>query len=228
MSTKNVSRRSHVAQPTKYVWVAAATLIAALVLGVFVAAPPALATDAPDSDLPFGLQPGLVTARGVGYVPPLDLVGGPGLPFGLQSGLVTAHLDSSGRLVAQGDGIQGIDASSARWSALGKYYTAQYERAAAANSARYSAMAGAYTRGIDASSARWSAMARAYTGGVLAENPELMFARKAYITQTSLAANPELTLARSFYSQAYVSCSLTSDKLAANPELAYVNQALSC
>jgi hypothetical protein len=98
MKTMNASRRSHVAPTTEYMWVAVATLIVALVLGAFVGAPRAQAGDAQGSDLPFGLQSGLVSAH-------LDqagmVIGGPGakvLPFALQSGLLTAHLDSSGRV----------------------------------------------------------------------------------------------------------------------------------
>jgi hypothetical protein len=62
-----------------------------------------------------------------------------------------------------------LEASSARWSALGEYYTTRYEAAAAASSARYSALADHYNARYEAaalaSSARYQALAEFYGAG---------------------------------------------------------------
>jgi hypothetical protein len=60
----------------------------------------------------------------------------------------------------------GVDASSARWAALGAYHTTKYEAAAAASSARWAALGAYYTAKYEAaaaaSSARYQAMAEWY------------------------------------------------------------------
>ena len=63
----------------------------------------------------------------------------------------------------------GIEASSARWRALGEYYTPDYEAITAVNSARYEAMARHYGKEVadlerseQASTARWVAMGAHY------------------------------------------------------------------
>ena len=56
----------------------------------------------------------------------------------------------------------GVEASSARWAALGAHYTRDYEAIAAVNSARWSALGDYYrdrvSAGVEASSARWAAL----------------------------------------------------------------------
>ena len=58
----------------------------------------------------------------------------------------------------------GLDASSARWAALGRYYSRQ--RALSADSARWQALGRSYTRlerSNEASSARWQALGESFT-----------------------------------------------------------------
>jgi hypothetical protein len=130
-------------------------LIVCLILGAFVAAPWALAAGGPDSDLPFGLQSGLVTARlhPSGHaVTKLDLVGGTGLTFGLQSGLATAHLDPAGHMIVASVSTQrGMDANAARYQAMGELYLAKAEVGR--------------ERAINADSARWEALGMFQAGG---------------------------------------------------------------
>ena len=59
----------------------------------------------------------------------------------------------------------GIEASSARWSALGESYAPDYEAVAAASSARYSAMGESLARSKAsvADVARWNALAERFT-----------------------------------------------------------------
>jgi hypothetical protein len=60
----------------------------------------------------------------------------------------------------------GVEASSARWAALGAHYTRDYEAIAAVSSARWNALSDYYrTRvaaGVEASSARWAALGAHY------------------------------------------------------------------
>jgi hypothetical protein len=214
-----------------------------------VSIPSVLAIESPESDLPFGLQSGLFTARGVGYVAPLDLKGGTGLPWGLESGLVTAHLDSSGHFLASSSGhAQG--SAALLYTDVNKFYVERLrvqlgqQRGIDADAARYQAMGesvmiAALLRGIDASSARYQAMGESFLvkgeDDVLAANPELMFARHAYSigTESMLAANPELLFARGAYGTpdtGALVCNLAQDdvKLAANPELLLLSQPEAC
>ena len=62
-----------------------------------------------------------------------------------------------------GSGIAaGIEASTARWAALGELYAHDYEAVAAVDSARYSGLGAQYlskiAAGVEASSARWAAL----------------------------------------------------------------------
>jgi len=160
-----------------------------------------------------------------------------------------------GDVFASAGGIErGIDAASARWSALGEYYLAKADADSArwvalgefylakdrgidADSARwvalgeyYTAKAAAVQRGIDASTARYQAMGRLYPSD-LAANPELSAARRFYHDSNVLALNPELSAARRGYlgSEA-VACNLKVDegKLVDNPELAFLNRLEAC
>jgi hypothetical protein len=58
----------------------------------------------------------------------------------------------------------GVDAASARWSALGASYTPDYEAVAAVSSARYTVLAESYelSAARSADSARWSALGASY------------------------------------------------------------------
>ena len=295
MRSKIATLPSFVARTTKYAWVVVATLIVTLVLWGFIAAPRVFATDIRDSsmgptessDLPFGLQSGLVTARlnvsgqpvaplalvgGTGLpfglqsglvtarlnasgqpVAPLALVGGTGLPFGLQSGLVTARLNASGQLVAPlalvgGTGLPfglesglvtagidpsfSVDASSARWAALGDSYIAKSE---AISSARSDAP-GDYYSSKSEEAATYLRMFGGSDDEFLAANPELIVVRNFNPAMFGgsddefLAANPEVRFARSFYGQGTGACVVERPDsiLAINPELAYVQQFEAC
>jgi hypothetical protein len=76
---------------------------------------------------------------------------------------------------------ESVDADTARWVALGKYYEGKSERAAAADGARWFARGNFYLaeseRAAAADSARWASLAATYTGAIgdaalLAANPE--------------------------------------------------------
>lgn len=61
---------------------------------------------------------------------------------------------------------RGIDASAARWTALGVYYAPDYEAIATVNAARWTALAqhfDAESRGRVADAARWNALGARYT-----------------------------------------------------------------
>jgi hypothetical protein len=95
MNTKSGIRKSDAAQPTKYAWVAALTLMAILIAG---AVAPVLAGPVEDGALPFRLQSGLTTAhldKGGRFIGKADVVvariAEKDLSFGLQSGLFTAR-----------------------------------------------------------------------------------------------------------------------------------------
>jgi hypothetical protein len=103
MRTKNAGSRSQSAQTTKYAWVAAATLIVALMLGASVVTPQAQASIDADA--------ARYAALGNYY------------QDGIQRGIDA----DAARYAALGnyyqDGIQrGIDADAARYAALGRYY----------------------------------------------------------------------------------------------------------
>ena len=79
---------------------------------------------------------------------------------------------SAARYSALGDFYQGkiaagVEASSARWAALGRSFAANYEAISDASSARWSALGDFYRgkveAGLEASSARWSAMGKYYS-----------------------------------------------------------------
>ena len=128
---------------------------------------------------------------------------------------------------------RGIDADASRYAALGQRYTA---RGAEADAARWAALARSYSPGTTTSGSGAQAYTdvsffyaermRAQVGQAgdnraLADNPELILARRTYVAENGLASNPELMLAR----RAYVAQS----ELASNPELmaarrAYVAQ----
>jgi len=101
---------------------------------------------------------------------------------------------------------------SARWAAAGRFYTDRFERAAAADAARWAAAGLFYSnlfeRAAVVSSARYSAMAVFYAGGLVAGSDD----------HDVFSANPELGLARSFYA-GRLELSSDQDMLAANPEL---------
>lgn len=202
MKTKQATRKGKGAQSIKYAWVGVWTLIAALMLTVLSPAPGVWASmpeakeppfglqsglvmahldssgrpSATSEYVPFGLKPGLVTAAGVGYIAPLDLVGGKGLPFGLESGLVTArgvgYVAQFG--LAGGVGLPfGLEAGlvtahldgSGLASAVRDAYriATGRERGIDAGAARYQAMASTHVqRGIEAGAARYQAMAGRY------------------------------------------------------------------
>ena len=65
--------------------------------------------------------------------------------------------------------VAGVEAASARWSALGEYYAES--RARAADAARWSALGAQYAPDYEAiaavSSARWSALAESYAEEVV-------------------------------------------------------------
>jgi hypothetical protein len=62
-------------------------------------------------------------------------------------------------------------ADSARWAALGEFYTPNYEAISTVNSARWTALGDFYQAkiqaGIEASAARWSALGRWYTAQIV-------------------------------------------------------------
>jgi hypothetical protein len=117
------------------------------------------------------------------------------------------------RLGAVSDPIQrGIDAGAARYQALGAFYLAQAGGdVVAADSPRpYTDVSKFYVERLRAQIRQNSALA---DSSELADNPELLVARRFYSAPTSsLAVNPELILVRGFYSA-------PTNFLALNPEL---------
>jgi len=159
------------------------TLIVALLLGAFAASPRAVASGAQDSDLPFGLQ----------------------------SGLMTAHLDSSGRMTAQSE--RSSASSSQPYTDVSKFYVERMRAQASQTSdpQPYTDVAKFYVERLRAQASQSSYLAanpelmfarRSYgaAASMLAANPELMIARRSYeggflacsISDDILAANPEL------------------------------------
>lgn len=141
-------------------------------------------------------------------------IGIPAVTGLLLAALLLGTLVFASPLSAQDESIQrGIDADSARYASLGKYYQSGIQRGIDASAARYAALGNYYQedgiqRGIDADAARYAALGRHYAGqlmvgisqdSVLAANPELMAARRFNSTTTlvasdlHLAINPELS-----------------------------------
>jgi hypothetical protein len=93
------------------------------------------------------------------------LIGSHGLEARAQGS--RASLEVAAESSVTHDTEAGVDASSARWTALGAYYTAKYEAAAAASSARWTALGAYYTAKYEAaaaaSSARYEAIAEWYS-----------------------------------------------------------------
>ena len=243
MRTKTAIPPSDVAQTTRYAWVVVATLIVALILWGLMAAPQVFAAEIKDSDLPFGLQSGLVTAH-------LDASGrligdldARHLPFGLQSGLMTAHLDPSGSVSTGLDLIGGTGLPFGLQSGLVTAHLSPSRMVATqldligGTGVPFGLESGLVTAhlglgnstGTDllAANPELTFARRAYvTPSYSAANPELALARRAYVTQSYSAANPELAFARRAYvtqSEGAVTCSLAEDDatLAANPELMF-------
>ena len=174
-------------------------------------------------------------------------IGIPAVTGLLLAALLLGTLVFASPLSAQDESIQrGIDADSARYASLGKYYQSGIQRGIDASAARYAALGNHYQedgiqRGIDADAARYAALGRHYAGqlmvgisqdSVLAANPELMAARRYGLTASltagiaSLAANPELMAARRFNSTTTL---VASDlHLAINPELSSVARYENC
>ena len=189
---KNAKSRSHVAQTTKYAWVAAATLIVALMLGASVVTPQAQASIDVDS--------ARYAALGNYY----------------QGGILRGIDADAARYAALGnyyqDGIQrGIDADATRYAALGNYYQDGIQRGIDADAARYAALGRYYGDSFLAANPELmaarlysSTAAQASQSGGLAANPELMTARRSYDQGTVscspgdevLGANPELIFLR--------------------------------
>lgn len=231
MKTKNAIRRMHVAQTTKYMWAAAATLMVILILGAVVGTPFAAAGAAP------GQAELASTARwkalGEFYAARLE----------------ASAAASSARWKAAGEyytaeNEASLAASSARYEAMAKFFggsggdpLAENPELSFARNFSPAAGGGDLSAGFLAENPELSFARGSYynAAGFLAANPEVMSARSFSPATISgdlgaggLAENPELNAARRAYDRGYLACTLTGDELAMNPELALFQQSRDC
>jgi hypothetical protein len=212
MRTKYTSRRSDAAQATKYTWLAAVTVIAALILGAFIVAPPVLAAKVAVDG---GVQKGIDADA--------------------------ARYQALGEATLSAAILRGIDADSARYQGIGESFLVKAgDDVLAANpeliSARIFNPSQYAGSSLFALNPELMVARSAYSApaSLLASNPELMVARSAYSAPASLlASNPELMVARSAYStpdEGTMACSLEKGDatLAANPELVLLAWSQGC
>jgi hypothetical protein len=204
MSVKNEGPQNGVAQPTKYAWVAAATLIAALLLGTFVAVPGVAAQGS--APLPY-------TDVSKFYVERMRAQAGSsayaeGFPEPSYPEAVTDDVKSTRGQAGQEGALA---PKLLPYTDVSKFHVerlrAQINQAAAEQS-----LASELAANPELLLAR-----RAYVAqSELAANPELILVRRAYVApgaQGGIAANPELILARRYYGQYdqnFLLCSLGS------------------
>ena len=203
MRNKNLSPQHLVPQTVKYAWVAAATLIVALVLGAFAGIPPVAAgSDSIDADA------ARYQAMGEYY---------------LAAGRERAIDADSARWAALSSSY--AQASGAlSYTDVSRFYAermrAQASQGSASGALPYTDVSRFYAERM---------RAQASQGSALAANPELLSARRSYGAAVNmLAANPELMIAHRSYERGSVGCSPSDDSVAANPVLAYFRQATAC
>jgi hypothetical protein len=224
MRNKNLSPQNYVPQTAKYAWVAAATLIVALILGAFAGIPPVAAgSDSIDADAARYQAMGeyYLAQAGAGRERAIDADSARWAALGssyAQASAALSYTDVS-RFYAERMRAQAHQASSSMpYTDVSRFYA---ERMRAQASQRSTLAANP-----ELMFARRSYAAAA---NMLAANPELMAARRSYgAAANALAANPELMAARGWYDRGSAGCSPSDDILVANPELAYVRQARSC
>lgn len=208
MKIRNRSYWNRTARTTRSAWVAAATLIAALILGSVAGGPIAAASS---DGVARGIDAG--AAR-----------------YQLQGDYYSSLADAdTARWVALGD-FYAQSSGDTPYTDVSLFYV---ERLRA--QIKESSAAGPYTDVslfyVERLRAQARAEAQTGQGGDLAANPELAFARRSYrSTGGELALNPELSLARAGYhaTVALFVCERSDAQQAENPELSAFGRGRNC
>ncbi len=223
MKTENATSQSYVAQPSRYTWVAVATLVIALLVWAFVAIPRvAAANPEPYTDVSaFYAERMRAQAEGVAALSNTD---------------VSAFYAERMRAQAS-QGIASI-ANPEQYTDVSKFYAERMRAQASQGTQPYTDVSKFYAERMRAQASQGGDLAanpelmlarRAYgaPASIIAANPELVFARR-YIAQSASAADPGPTFASGSYDQGYVSCSANGNELAGNPELGLFHRVLGC